>query len=768
MSLTGFQFWSMTENTNTARGGARALPAVAALAGLCAVAAVYRAASGLTGWHKADAVTLGLMADDIAHGRAFPLVYYGQYYMGSIEAWITAPLFMIAGPTWWGLSFAQILVAALGVLAFYHLGKSVAGSVAGLAAALLWAVCPFTAVYYGVTPRGCYMEVVCGGAILLWAAVERWKGRRFSPAASALAGVLAGLLLWTSLLSVPFIAVLALAVVAVDGRKVFNAPNAAMAVGFAAGAAPFIAMIFHVTESTAGRAGLGKFGERLAALAGTYRDVFLPFGGHEPGAALVILGWFALGALTVATLFAMGLSVVSSGMGPGGVRWRAALPLTVFIALFLGLYVLNENSLARQTRYLLPLLVPVFALAGAVFAMVYRRWKAPAILALCAILAANFTATRFAADSIARGNEAGMNRVRGVFERIDALGVESVVYPDYNAAHQLSFEAMTRGSKLRAMDMDGARSGAITTAVERDAGAAVITPLPEETVARLLAQCCDKEFRASPTAGGLAVYGMSPARGAAESIPPDEWIVPENAIGAADRKFSTTIASGGSFTIELKEPHEVSRVRVVFGSRKPDSLSLKVSEDGESWTVAAPDMFMSFFVPYGPKVFIRSVLDPEREHHEWNFPPVRARYVRFEMSLPPGAVYDIHEIFIYAPSPGSAREPSMDEAGGAARRGGVDLLAANRWFAAHMAGSEEFAVIRPSLRPLHPRLATSKLRAGPGLGAIVENGDLAELESFLASRGMGYHKEELGKYALVALRNGGGDLWWTGFTLIEY
>ena len=46
-----------------------------------------------------DQAIVGLMAKHISEGRAFPLYYYGQTYMLAVEAYLAAPVMLLAGPT---------------------------------------------------------------------------------------------------------------------------------------------------------------------------------------------------------------------------------------------------------------------------------------------------------------------------------------------------------------------------------------------------------------------------------------------------------------------------------------------------------------------------------------------------------------------------------------------------------------------------------------------------------------------------------------------
>src|SRR5512139_1979664 len=48
---------------------------------------------------NSDEATMGLAALHIARGEDFPVWFYGQAYMGTLEAYLAAPLFAVAGPS---------------------------------------------------------------------------------------------------------------------------------------------------------------------------------------------------------------------------------------------------------------------------------------------------------------------------------------------------------------------------------------------------------------------------------------------------------------------------------------------------------------------------------------------------------------------------------------------------------------------------------------------------------------------------------------------
>lgn len=75
------------------------------------------------GWPLAnsDEGTMGLMARHIAYRGELPIFFYGQTYMGALEAYIGAPLFYLFGPSFFSLRLGLVLCYAAFLLALYLL-----------------------------------------------------------------------------------------------------------------------------------------------------------------------------------------------------------------------------------------------------------------------------------------------------------------------------------------------------------------------------------------------------------------------------------------------------------------------------------------------------------------------------------------------------------------------------------------------------------------------------------------------------------------------
>lgn len=94
-----------------------------AACGVILLNACLRLALIYLGWPESnsDEATVGLMAMHIAYQGAHPIFFYGQGYMGSLEAYLGAALFFVLGPTVASLRVGVLLLFTLFLLCMYVL-----------------------------------------------------------------------------------------------------------------------------------------------------------------------------------------------------------------------------------------------------------------------------------------------------------------------------------------------------------------------------------------------------------------------------------------------------------------------------------------------------------------------------------------------------------------------------------------------------------------------------------------------------------------------
>jgi hypothetical protein len=119
-----------------------------------------------------DEAIVGLMGRDILEGRGVPIFYYGQHYMGSLEAIMASLSFAIFGASPYALQLVPLMWSLGLIVLAYWIARLLAGRRAGLIAAALTAVPSPALVVWSSKARGGFIEVVVLGAIALCLTIE--------------------------------------------------------------------------------------------------------------------------------------------------------------------------------------------------------------------------------------------------------------------------------------------------------------------------------------------------------------------------------------------------------------------------------------------------------------------------------------------------------------------------------------------------------------------------------------------------------------------
>ncbi|MCB0339929.1 MAG: hypothetical protein KDD53_10005, partial [Bdellovibrionales bacterium] len=131
-----------------------------------------------------DEAIVGLMAKHINEGHRLPVFYYGQHYMGSLEAILASVSFYFFGVSNLALKLVPLLFALALIPGMYVLGAMLGGVRAGRIAALLTAVPPSTMVLWSTKARGGFAEILFIGLIALIIALKNLSKERPSLAST--------------------------------------------------------------------------------------------------------------------------------------------------------------------------------------------------------------------------------------------------------------------------------------------------------------------------------------------------------------------------------------------------------------------------------------------------------------------------------------------------------------------------------------------------------------------------------------------------------
>ena len=186
---------------------------------------------------NSDEATVGLMALHVLRGE-WTVFYWGQPYMGSLEAILAAPAIALFGPTSLGLHLAPLVLCLAFLVTIYLLGARLFSRRTGLVSALLLAVGPPFFVVLSLRALGGYIETLLFGNVLLLLALHIPRSRRAALSVAALFGLVAGLALWTDLLVVPYLAVCG--ALFWWRRSLGNRAGVALFAGLLVGASPLV------------------------------------------------------------------------------------------------------------------------------------------------------------------------------------------------------------------------------------------------------------------------------------------------------------------------------------------------------------------------------------------------------------------------------------------------------------------------------------------------------------------------------------------------
>lgn len=467
---------------------------------LIAAGGLVRLGLILAGWPQtnSDEGLMGLMALHIATGRDFPLFFYGQVYMGTLQAYLGALLFPIFGASVLALRLGLLLLFILFALVMYTLVRLLYGHLFALFTLGLLALGEPDLLKAQLLALGGYPETLLFGALALllaaWLAISptggrdggRPRGRRLATYAAL--GMALGLGWWSDPLVLPFLLAAPLPLVLFRRGEPRWRGLGALALGLVAGLAPQIAFLLtHLNDNgpsavaafqPQGMATLAQLPGRLfTQIIGTL-FVALP---NITGAGWVctltfnprgpLADWSGAGLMACAAgrlVWSMGvlaLGVIAAQLAWRG--WRAAadqravadqraaaiqvgrLTLLVGGALVLGLYTISPQAAGPlgNARYLIGLLIALPALVHPVWTAALAGWRegrrglaAWAALGLLAVALAGGVAATYAQTPAARADAAAN---QALVHDLGRLGVRHI-YTDYWTCYKTAFLSQER------------------------------------------------------------------------------------------------------------------------------------------------------------------------------------------------------------------------------------------------------------------------------------------------------------------------------------
>ncbi len=325
-----------------------------------------------------DYAVVVLMARHMAEGIGFPLFFYGQSYMGSLEPMVSALLCRIAGDSGFTVCMGTVLFSIAMVPFIYLLGRNCGGAQAGLGALLFCAIGPSVFFHFASSPHGGYAALMLAVAFLMWAVCEvvyrEKRSQRVPPWVYGALGFVAGIAWWVNPLVSPVLLACTCIFLSFLGLKGLKMRRIyAVVPGFLLGLIPFLGwnarngwQSFNVSSNVTP---LQEFGRGVSLF-------FVRFGDlvdlrARPLWLQVVMGIIYGGA---SLLFIMDwLTLWRHERGSRSTVFRTGI--VVYFIVFVVCFAISDFAKVRAPRYLLPLVSMIGVVLGSAVAGVRPRFR---------------------------------------------------------------------------------------------------------------------------------------------------------------------------------------------------------------------------------------------------------------------------------------------------------------------------------------------------------------------------------------------------------
>lgn len=729
-----------------------------------------------------DCGVVALMAKHMAEGRAWPVFFYGQSYMGSLEPALSALCCKLFGINGFSVCLGTAL-AATGALVFIYLwGREAGGKTAGLAALALCLIGPSGFFLFQFAPRGGYMVALMLGVYAMWHAslLSRRLIRRLKVPGwhFLLLGLGAGLGWWSNQLITSAL-VAAAAVLAIGWRgRFFNRGVLLGLAGFAVGSSPF--WIWNALNSWDSFNMLSNLGA-ISPVRGLRH--------------LASKSWRFIGAedappaVAVATSVLTGTAILSGALVTAlrfkkTKEWRgAAFCAVVFILVSCWLFIRSSYAVMNTTRYLVPLVPAAAVLAGAALSALPRRWfHAFPALAVVLLILPQFPVLRHVTLKM-RDVRTGQEQVGKLAAFLEEQGIEAVYshfrYYPYN---------FHLNERWPFTDMRGDRVPEITLKAEMARNIAVF-----DNQGRVddLIRFCGGDAETASVIGRRMTWNFKPPALNLEEIPASAIASVTDSRGndllavVTDRNADTWWEhplgdeSEENVVISFDRPVSVGRLRLLAPSVRfyPRNLKIKVLHEGdENWTLVSPEHSVPGYYWSGARPYWGG----RRYRLEYRFsmrPVVKMRLVMPQASGRRGGMWGISEMQLFSPPEGeTAKDEPFAELAGLLEQRGIRLLYSDRGPANALSRMDGFHVkleMEPSFHPHDALCVDGEIRWTPGTAFLVLRQDAAVTAETLAGFGIRMRQTDIGPWVLFDFEEAGAvpaghlPVHWTGFNLLR-
>ncbi|HYC01362.1 MAG TPA: glycosyltransferase family 39 protein [Candidatus Limnocylindrales bacterium] len=162
--------------------------------------------------YLADEGVVGLMGKHILEGRELPVFFYGQSYLGALEAYCAALAFALFGVSFVSLRLVTFLFSIAVGVAVYHFAYRIYSVAVARWATALVAVAPMYFLQWNLKARGGFVEHILLVFLVMLAFWHFYIYHRRDTRTAFLLGLVSGIALWVNQLVAAYLGVMAMLV----------------------------------------------------------------------------------------------------------------------------------------------------------------------------------------------------------------------------------------------------------------------------------------------------------------------------------------------------------------------------------------------------------------------------------------------------------------------------------------------------------------------------------------------------------------------------
>ncbi len=635
---------------------------------------------------SSDEAWPGLMAMHILRGE-FPVVYWGQSYMGTQESFFQAGTIALFGPTIFAVRIYALLMCFLFLFASWQLARRIGGASAGVTLlALLVIPPPYLAMNGALIPPDNYLACITLGSFALVLihdlAFRSDEPRRLAKFVAL--GFLLGFSFWLHILMVSYIGVAVLILFLRDKLLFLRREAWAGAAAFGLGALPLLAYNYIHHGATFRDVGQTASWHRSWELLQTTCSGTLHF---LVGAKVMLYGDSEhFTSLPLALAWAVGLIWIGAILWALCSRWRmfARLPLlslksadgvillTTLAGAALFTFCRSSRSDWKDVRYLLPIMsaLPVLLAIGLDQLRTKSRWLFWALLAVLvagqcwgvALLARHWRDPKVMAMDLELPDS------RPLHQWLTAHHINRV-YAHYWIAYRCTYEAAEqiifgepynerfprRASDVKFKDVLDAATNVAFVAHP------TLRFFPGDFAVPL--KNIGAQFKQEQVGHFVVYHDFVPPYGRRElvELPRTGWqasasVKTEQAARVLDGKTGTSWETGVpqqkgmSFAVDFGAPHSVCLLRCDLGPNctdTPGAFRVEASDDGTAWRTlqdSSAQGSLMFWENGQPRFNVYG------DHFTVAFPPVTVRHLRLVLTeAHPRSWWSLAELRAFAP-----------------------------------------------------------------------------------------------------------------------